>query len=371
MNMRMSGYNADLGVVAETALHMADNGIGGNAGIDWGFKLDNLHFHAALYGIKLGTIVNCHMNRIRFDSIGYDCIHIKGDVTTEMRPMVLNHGTWDNAASVAIATAIRTAAGDIAADRMGRSFINLDDATGIMLSCRGWRIELNSKLDTSVGNRPCLIRSNKGVTNSSSVRLEDFHGFAQTDQGLVMIWAPDQGLSFRITNSEYYLCRVAYIQDGVAPKVCIPYSWEEDMVYQVPSAYSTRGMFLGRNYIGNMETDPNASAGFGFRRPYDVVNYNGTRLVAAGIGASPLSALTYVAGVSLLVGATTVVCAAGELRIILIGAAIRIPGAGAAGADLDTVITDLDWETRTVTFADAVSTAVGPVDIVNIPLVWA
>jgi hypothetical protein len=311
------------------------------------------------------------MNRIRFDSIGYDCIHVKGDVTTENRPMVINYGTWDNGAAAALATALRTAAGDIAAGCMGRTFVNLDDATGISLACRGWRMEMNLLLDTSVGNRPCVIRSNKGVTNSCRVNLDDFDGFAHADQGIVLIWAPDQPISYRIRSSSFNACRIAYLEEGGASKVCVPFFYEEDQTRASPAFYMVHGMYLGRNYMGNTDSNPNLSASFAHRRPGDTVSVLGTRMVAAGIGSSPQSAVTYVAGASLVITDTTVVCAAAEAPNIVIGAAIRIPGAGVAGADLDTIITDFDWNTYTITFDDAVSTAVGPVDIVNIPLVWA
>lgn len=371
MNMQFRGWNTANDAVPHRGLWLSTAADDDNAMTDWGFKLENIQVLQCLIGIEMGTIVNLHMGRIRFDSIGWDGIKILGAMTQEARPVTIYRGTWDNAASPGATAALR-AAGGIAEGAMGRRLVNIEEAHGLTVILKDWRIELNEQLDIAqAGDRPCLVRVKCSTAGGASVGLDDCVGFGNHLQGLVMVWAPNKDVNVRIRSHGFYYVRQGYICDDTTPPISIPTDAFEDINYQsTGSGIHRYCAWLGRNHMGMADHRPDHMVSYTYRKPYDITFRQGTKLVASGIGMSFQSGLTMFAGQTLDIGATTLTCADAELRWLVIDAAIRIPGADAGGADLDTTITDIDWYDNTITFADAVVTAVNDVDITNIPLTW-
>jgi hypothetical protein len=97
-NMTLDGFNPEArdraGAIAEMGYFQR-----GGAGIDWGWKQQNLQF-MNFFGNAVhieGEVVNMHVDRVRWDRVGGWGVFIAGALTQENRPLSLTRFSYDNA----------------------------------------------------------------------------------------------------------------------------------------------------------------------------------------------------------------------------------------------------------------------------------
>ncbi|MGB1547797.1 MAG: glycosyl hydrolase family 28-related protein, partial [Alphaproteobacteria bacterium] len=177
----------------------------GKTGTDWGAKFENLHFrncfgNAVDFGS--GTIVNIHMNRIRFDAIGGFCLRFSADASHESRPVSIYQFTYDNSPSPEFFGFAAQMQGHYDKRHWGKGFLLLEDTNGVTFNVSDGRIELNAPLQLH-DTRKAIIYVNQTIEGgNTAVRLENVHGFLQPEDGGVGVFAKEGRTSFTATASK-------------------------------------------------------------------------------------------------------------------------------------------------------------------------
>ncbi|NOY58948.1 MAG: hypothetical protein GXO75_08450 [Calditrichaeota bacterium] len=129
---------------------LPENIIFWDAGVDWGFKLDNVLLSGSFGdGIVFNKgYVNLYVNRIRFGWFGGFCVKFVAPSGMENRPVSIEDFTWDNNAN---STAVNLLKSYGASDGsfVGKGLISVIDSGGIggvYLELTDGRIELNKPL---------------------------------------------------------------------------------------------------------------------------------------------------------------------------------------------------------------------------------
>lgn len=342
----------------------------GKTGTDWGAKFENLHFRNC-FGNAIdfgsGTIVNIHMNRIRFDAIGGFCIRFSADASHESRPVNIHQFTYDNTPAPDFFSFAAQRQDHYDGMHWGKGFLLLEDTNGVTFNVSDGRIELNHSLwlyDT----RKAMIYVNQTIKGgSTTVRLENVHGFLQPTDGGVGVFAKGGRTNFSATASRIRNA-TALFEDYKQKKVISRMA--QEVTYQA-NPQQSQGIHLQSNQLEVRTSRPDGTV-YNFYRRGDIVFRERVRsgghlgwICTDGddhlrIPAAPVykGAVTVTAGNK----AVTIFDPA-RRRDFVAGLAITLAGAGAGGADLDTFITETSGEAASFTVNDAPVMSVASADV--------
>ncbi|MCE2510455.1 MAG: hypothetical protein J4G10_05695 [Alphaproteobacteria bacterium] len=335
----------------------------GKTGTDWGAKFENLHFRNC-FGNAIdfgsGTIVNIHMNRIRFDAIGGFCIRFSADASHESRPVSIYQFTYDNSPTPEFFGFAAQMQGYYDKRHWGKGFLLLEDTKGVTFNVNDGRIELNSPLALH-DTRKAMIYVNQTIGGgSTTVRLENVHGFLQPSDGGVGVFAKAGRTNFSAASSKIRNAS-ALFEDYKQKKVISRMA--QEVTYQA-NPQQSQGFHLQASQIELRASPPDGTV-YNFYRQGDIVFREKVR--SGGhlgwictdsdghlrIPAAPV----YKDAVAVTAGNPVVTVLDPERRRDFVtGLAVTLVGAGADGADLDTFITETGGEAATFTVNDAPAT---------------
>ena len=368
-NLSLHGYISG----GEIAEHIWKNI--NTAGIDFFAKFDNCHFlecfgNAIHQESTSAGIVNWHLNRVRFDSIGGWCISLATPADQENRPLHISEFTIDNNISGDFATQAALD-GYYNTTHWGKGFVYLDTGNGgINLSIEEGRIELNKRLIIEGTYRPCMVLS-EVASGYNTVLLKNVVGyFSYADAG-IFLYSPDDRTHFSYYNS--YFQNASALFENSSGNNMQGYSYGTGSYTDVASGVygqnygirlqdrqiefqdktaNTFNLYKSGDIIFNTDPTLGANVGWIMTSPED------------GIAASnyPNQALSTTA-ICTAASALVTLSSATELYKFSVGLGIVLKGAGVAAADLETSVVSIDEENSRFTVDDAASTSVNPLTI--------
>ncbi len=342
----------------------------GMTGTDWGTKFENLYFlHCFGDAIDFGSseIVNIHMNRIRFDSIGGFCIRFSANDRHESRPVNINQFTVDNNPHRYSFAEAAKSQGYYDGTHWGKGFLLLEDTGGVHFNISDGRIELNVPLLLHDTRKAMIFVNQTFDGGNTSVRLENVHGyFRPTDAG-VGVFAKEGRTNFTAAASQIR-DSVALFEDYPAKKRISEMA--HDVVYRTNNQQS-KGIHLQTSQIEVRDELPNHTV-------YNVYKRGDVIFAEKVSSGGPLgwvcvdkddhwrapSRPIYKGAVSFTAGSNEItVIVLNDMHLFMPGLAITLAGAGAAGADLDTFITEVSGEKHAFTVNDAPATSAELADV--------
>lgn len=342
----------------------------GKTGTDWGAKFENLHFrncfgNAVDFGS--GSIVNIHMNRIRFDSIGGFCIRFSADASHESRPVNIRQFTFDNTPSPDFFVFAAKIQGHYDGKHFGKGFLQLEDTNGVIFNISDGRIEFNEPLQLH-DTRKAMIFVNQTIPGGgTSVRLENVHGYFRPSDGGVGVFAKEGRTSF--SASAVGIRDASALFEDHRQQRIIPRTAHE-VVYRM-NPQQSQGIHLQTGQIEVRDGIPNHTVYNLYRRGDVIFRENVKPGGPLGwvctdpddhlrMPASPI----YEGAVSVAAGSNVLTVLSPKLmRQFPLGLAITLIGAGAGGGDLDTFIAEASGEKPVFTANDAPSMTVASADV--------
>lgn len=362
-NMSLIGYDGSTGEIAET---LWDNI--GTAGLDWGAKFENVQF-AQCYGDAIdthnGLVVNLHLNRVRWDSVGGFCMYLKASALSEARPVTINQFTADNNIYGNFATKAQSD-GYYNGTNWCKGLLRIDDGAGLFVRLNHGRFESNKSMILH-NTRKCLVYSDNTLSGTLCyIHFEQFVGFGHVSDGLVGVYAPNNRteLSFQ----DNYLYHISSLFENALGDVISGFHPKTGATRQ--NDQQGLGLTMQSNQV---EYRPAAPTGgnYNWYRKGDVVftesptvgDYVGWICTAptTGFGRPQSGALT--AAAIVVAGNASITVPAANFYNFFVNQAITLVGAGAGGVNLDTYVTNTNPTSSTVTVNDVPSTSVNPATV--------
>ena len=360
-NLQLVGFDNVVGHgIAETGYRM--NGPGGT---DWGAKFENLQF-MQFFGDALdlsgGLIANCHMNRIRFDSIGGFCIKVHSGAGGEARPFSVYQFTYDNNLSGNFATQAYNI-GYYDGVRWGKGLLSAVDCAGVYFSFNDGRIELNKRL-TVHDTRPTMFFINNTLAGTyTSVALKNVGGFFHPFDCGSTVFAKSGWCNFSSEADAFYN-NACFFEDFVTPARNV-YNGGQGLNMAAGNDQLHTGISFRNNSIEYRSEVP----GVTIYRPYkagDIIfraggsaPYLGWVCTWPSDGVAVPAAPNYGNIASINSASYTVTLSTSDyMSLFPVGKYITIAGAGAGGTALTTRITAVNSTALTLTVEVAASTTV-------------
>ncbi len=368
-NITFVGWESTTDKIAEHCYKIT-----GTTGTDWGAKFENVQFSQCFgdaIDLSNGIIVNLHMDRIRFDSVGGFGISIKTVASSENRPMSVKRFTLDNNITGGFLTRATTD-GYYNGANWGKGVLKAIDTKGINMVFKDARIELNKNLITH-DTRRCMFFIDQTLAASiTSIVLDNILGFFQHADGGVAVFAKSSKTSCDFKGTT--ITAGAAFEDYAANVV--KHSFCKDFSYKF-TIQQDQGIGIQENQIEYRSSAPAGTVTNRYKRGDIIFNsapsasgFIGWVCVSPTIGLSSPSNETLEADADATATSTTVtINTTTAMRKLFSYTAITIAGAGVAGADLDTYIADVDVDAGTITINTAASTTVSATTIkIQIPV---
>jgi hypothetical protein len=341
--------------------------------LDWGFKLENLHFSSffddalQLRGTN-SVFVNLFINRVRFDGCGGFGIFIGSNNSNSGSPMVLDQFTLDNNIIGNYATKM-TGQGRYDGSRWGKGLLRLDDGQSVSCHIANARIELNKKL-VAHNNAFSLIYANNTIGGSRSfINVSNIQGTGRNDQPI--IFCKDVTGRVTLRHSDIGMSAYAKLYEGTSLERDL-YKNQVQIGFSGSNTQMPTGLQLYGHQLEWRGNPPEQLPSHGGYYKYGDMVFNS----APGIGRAAMWQCrwpTIGAAVANSGNITTAAVATSDSNVVSVPAStlsnfgvginITLVGAGAAGADLDTRVTAVDEQDNKITLNDAASTSVEPCTI--------
>lgn len=355
--------------VAEVCLDLTND----SNGPDWGYRLEMVHIGWCFGdGLVLGAaeITNLHMDRMRFDTIGGWAVRMALAAGTG-RPITISKFTYASVIDPDKTAFIASVTDDGYYDgtNWGYGFLYIDGATGNRIELNDARLEL-SPLNV-FDNRRQIIYVASGAPTVACSRIVG--GFRQSTPGIFFRDAGGHAQFFLDGDSNITYAKVYETSRAGSPEWDIGSQGHE----KIPQAAffggpgGANGIYMNGSQQEFRDAAPDSTVDRDYKRG-DVIwnrrpafrNPLGWIVTAPedGWGNPAAPTLTTTAHVTAS-SATVAITTANDFYKFPVGAAIRLIGAGAAGANLDTTIVDIDYEAQTFDVADTPSTTVNPATI--------
>lgn len=376
-NLRFDGWDGvtNSGNVAE---NLIKNSAGSGADLHYHYRnctFEHCWGDAVDLGDSANSLVNAHMERVRFDKIGGWCLKVSGASFSESRPITISKFSVDFQCNGNFATTVATL-GKFANNQWGKGLVELDDGRGIMLSFIDGRIETNVQLiDAVPGYKVYVHVIDAGSGNLGQVEFRNVHGAAHASDGAILVYDP--GANMRYVENIANINKLAQRYYGSGDSLHI--HADNDFVYiggEGPIGNKGCGLLVDGSKI-----EVRDSALWSFYRLGDI-RFNPTPASAEATGwqvVAPTTGHAYGQAKDFLTNAVTdgstavidVSATQGAFRWFSEGLNINVEGAGVASADLLTTIASVDSDAGTITVADATSTAVNPCTISSVLPTWS
>ena len=372
-NFRFEGWDqgaataiAEYGYIVKTA---------SGATQDWSFRMRSVQFvQFAINAIDmtLSSVINLHLDHLRFDRIYGWGMLIGGDASGENRPVSIARCTMDNVFNSAFLTRLIALGYAANSDATGKGFLYAEDCRGVTFDIRDCRIELNDELRIH-HVQPVMIHNYNVVGGTTRFMLTNFIGYFKSNVGGVVVG--NQGGALDLLWQGVTPMDSSFYRDYTDTQENISHAAAYGAYFS--SGQQARGILLMKNALEFRYQVPTTSTIFKYFRKGDLVlasdqSTDGTHIgwkctgPADGYGQPANSTLSTVA--ACVATSTAMSIPTGSLEDFMGRPNIRITGAGVASADLDTVAESVDVVTRVVTLKDAASTTINPTTVkINVP----
>ena len=381
VNMEFDGWDGTLnGQVCENLIKNS-----GNNSID-------LHFHFSRCTFKRcwgdavdvsnsDGVINWHIERIRFDWVGGFGVKLQGASSNERRPVTISKFSYDNNIYPAdFGTTVQTL-GHYNGTNWGKGLVHIYDPRGINLKLVDGRIECNKNLIDCVAGEKAIVYCESVATGNVGAVVADFVvGFMKNSDAAVFVYDPGDHVTYResfVSVADFakrYKSgteRRDVLGTNVTEGVSIGGS--QGINNLDPITLITRGTSIEAR-------DAQSETAFGYYRFGDVRLHRDPALGEAALWVCTAPTTGHAYGFAKTITSGAVVTAASAtvnlsgdtaaLKHMSPGFHIKLGGAGAASADLDTYVTAVDADAQTITVNDTPSTSVNPCTITAITPTW-
>lgn len=313
---------------------------------------------------------NLHIaNRVRFDTVGGYSIVIKGSNSAERRPITINNWTVDNQGMIGTAT-ISGIGWDAATARWGKSFIKVENGRQLDIHVGPGRMETNNPMKTGV---PLILHE---TATQSGQRLKfsatGLSGYAyegtaagftttepvpliQSETGRIRIKLEDHG-GVSATRARYYDVAATKYHGVGLNRNQHHFEWGPEDTYdyglnlqdrRIQILDKTSPLNFTRSQPGDIFLYPNSA--------YSPVGKSDLGFVVVNPAGFSIPAGNTDWSTGLTTNASTSVTITSLPMDHYVGDYIVVVGGGAAGVDLSTNITAVNYSTNVITLANAIA----------------